>query len=206
VETEAGGEGWRAPRALFVASAFAVMGPMLGGRAQFSFGGQEAQLLWQGACGAGFLAPMTAGREYDTTLSLSGTPVARGKMNLISVSYRLPVPPTILRGQPANFGIDLQGLENLSTHTQGRPVLISTLVNVTPMILGNLRSSTPGAKASGETIVFTVAGSVPPGGVVRLDGTGTGRQKGMYQLNVDHALDAALRLPRTTMTAVASAQ
>ena len=198
MEASAGG-GWRAPRATFAGSAFAVQGPMTPGIASFSFGGQPAQLLWQGACGAGFLSPAAIGREYDVELALSGKIVARGKMNLISFSYRIPNPPAIVRGQPATFGIDILGLENLQAHTAGRPVMVTTLINTTPAIIGNLRSSTPGAKSSGETIVYTINGPIPPGGVTRLEGIGTGRMKGAYSLDVNHLLDPELRLPRTPM-------
>ena len=197
---EKAGEGWRAPRAQFVGSAFAVQGPMLQGVASFTFAAMPAQLLWQGSCGAGFLAPVTIGREYDVTLSLGGAAVARGKMNLISVSYRIPQPPVVLRGQPTTFGIDLLGLENLQAHTAGRPVLITTVMNTTPTIIGNLRSAAPGARSAGETLIFTVGGAVPPGGVVRLDGIGTGRMQGAFALDVNHVLDAELRLPRNPLT------
>jgi hypothetical protein len=175
---------------------------MSGGVASFSFAGQPAQLLWQGSCGAGFLSPAAIGREYDVELALGGTVVARGKMNLISFSYRIPEPPAIMRGQPTTFGIDILGLKNLHAHTAGGPVMVTTVINTTPAIIGNLRSSTPGAKSTGETVVYTIRGPIAPSGVTRLDGIGTGRMQGTYSLDVNHVLDPELRLPRTPLQAV----
>lgn len=200
------GEGWRAPRAVFTGNAFYVLGPMgFAGTAQFRFGETPATLLWQGPCGAGFLSPHVIGAEYDVTLSLGGAAVARGKMNLIDVSYRVPVPPSVLRGQETNFGIDLRGLAGLDRFTDGRPVITVVLTNTTPMIIGNLRSSTRGAKAIGEEITYLVSGgNVDAGGAVRLDGSARGRQGGMFNLNVKLDLDAALEKPRTPLTPLPS--
>lgn len=202
------GEGWRAPRAVFVGNVFYVLGPMgFSWRVEFSFGEQRAELLWQGACGAGFLAPRGVGREYDVTLSLNGGTVARGKMNLISIAYRTPVPPTVLKGQQSSFGMDISGLENLTQFTQGRPVMTSVLTNQTPTIIGNLKTSTPGATASGETITYTVGGpslrgGTGAGGTARLDGTGTARVAGTFVIGVENKLDPALEQPRTPLVPV----
>ena len=202
------GEGWRAPRAVFAGSVFYVQGPMgIGGRPEFSFAEQRAELLWQGPCGAGFLAPHGIGREYDVTLSLNGEQVARGKMNLISVAYRTPQPPVVMKGQQSRFGVDISGLENLVQFTQGRPVMTTIVTNRTPAVIGNLRSSTPGARASGETITYVIGGpslkgGLGAGGTVQLDGIGTSRMAGTFVLGVDHKLDPALEQPRTPLVLV----
>ncbi len=202
------GQGWRAPRATFVGSVFYVQGPMgIGARPEFSFGNQPAELLWQGPCGAGFLAPRGMGREYDVTLSLNGEQVARGKMNLISVTYRTPQPPTVMKGQQSRFGVDISGLENLAQFTQGRPVMTTIVTNQTPAVIGNLKSSTPGATASGETISYVIGGpslrgTSGAGGTVKLDGIGTARIAGTFVLGVDHKLDPALEQPRTPLAPI----
>ncbi|HEV8385857.1 MAG TPA: FecR family protein [Candidatus Acidoferrales bacterium] len=201
------GDGWRAPRAVFVGSAFYVQGPMgIGGRPQFSFGEQRAELLWAGPCGAGFLAPLGVGREYDVTLSLNGERVASGKMNLISIAYRTPQPPTVMKGQQSRFGVDISGLENLAQFTQGRPVMTTIVINQTPAVIGNLKSSTPGATASGETITYMIGGPTlrggSAGGTVRLDGVGTARIAGTFVLGIDNKLDPALEQPRTPLAPI----
>lgn len=202
------GEGWRAPRAVFAGSVFYVQGPMgIGGRPEFSFAQQRAELLWQGPCGAGFLAPHGMGCEYDVTLSLNGEQVARGKMNLISVAYRTPQPPVVLKGQQSRFGVDISGLENLIQFTQGRPVMTTIVTNRTPAVIGNLRSSTPGAHASGETITYVIGGpsltgGLGAGGTVQLDGIGTSRMAGTFVLGVDNKLDPVLEQPRTPLALV----
>jgi len=198
----AAGEGWRSPRAVFAGSAFYVLGPMgTAGRPEFSFNGQNAALLWQSPCGAGFLAPPIPGREYDVTLSLAGTPAATGKMNLIDVGYRMPVPPALLRGQQTSFGVNLRGLANLDRFTQGRPVMIVLLTNQTPMILGALNTRTPGGTATGQTITFRVdRRNIDATGGARLDGGGRGPQAGTFVLGVDFKLDPLLEEPRTPLT------
>ena len=198
------GEGWRAPRAVFAGSAFYVLGPMgSAGRPEFSFGGTAAGLLWQSPCGAGFLAPQIPGREYDATLSVGGAAVANGKMNLIDVSYRLPVPPALIRDQQTSFGVDLRGLAKLDRHTQGRPILVVTLTNQSPMILGNLSTRTPGGSATGQTITFLVdRRNVDATGAAKLDGSGRGQQAGTFILGVDSKLDPALEEPRTPLAPI----
>ena len=199
------GEGWRSPRATFTGSAFYVLGPMQGGQPQFFFGEAPAALLWIGNCGAGFLAPMLPGREYEVALKISGAEAARGKMNLISVTYRMATPPTVMKGKTSNFGVDLMGLENLAPLTQGRPVIVTTIVNNTPAILGDLKSPTRGAKVTGETIVYSIgADNVDARGGAHLDGSGRGRQAGEFLLGVEHKLDSSLQEPRTAMAAVAA--
>ncbi len=199
------GDGWRAPRAVFAGSVFYVQGPMgIGGRPEFFFAQQRAELLWQGPCGAGFLAPREIGREYDVTLSLNAEQVARGKMNLVSIAYRTPQPPVVLKGQQSRFGVDISGLENLMQFTQGRPVMTTIVTNKTPTVIGNLRSSTPGARASGETITYLIGGPSLRGGLgaagtVQLDGIGTSRMAGTFVLGVDNKLDPALEQPRTPL-------
>jgi len=199
------GTEWRAPRAVLAGSAFYVLGPMgFTGRPVFSFGQQPTTLLWQASCGAGFLAPQLPGAEYDVTLSLNGVPVARGKMNLVEVSYRLPVPPAVLRGQQTSFGMDIRGLAGLERFTAGRPILVAAFLNQTPAIIGNLRSGTPGAKSTGETITYSVgANLVGPTGAARLDATANGRQAGMFNIGVDIKLDEALLRPITPLAALA---
>jgi hypothetical protein len=204
----AAGERWRAPRAVFMGSAFYVLGPMsLKGPAEFRFAQSPATLLWQGPCGAGFLAPGIPAGEYDVTLLLSGTAAARGRMNLIDASYRVPVPPSVLRGQETNFGVDLRGLAGLEQHTGGRPVLALALTNQTPAIIGNLRSSTRGARVTGETVTFIVSGgNIDAAGTARLDASARGRQAGTFRLSVDIKLDDALEKPRTSLAPVPSTQ
>ncbi len=195
------GGGWRSPRAVFVGSAFYVLGP-LGFAAQpaFSFSGHPATLLWAGPCGAAFLAPTIPGGTYNVALSASGQSVAHGEMNLVEVSYLLPKPPGVLKGQETRFGIELRGLAGLDRWTQGRPVLTTVLTNRTPAILGNLQSKTPGASASGETIIYRVGGpNLDASGMARLEGSGRGRQAGMFDLLVEHSLDEALQLPKTPL-------
>ena len=198
------GEGWRAPRAVFVGSAFYVLGPMgLVGTPEFRFADSHATLLWQGPCGAGFLAPRLPGGEYNVSLSLSGTPVARGGMNLVDASFRIATPPAVTRGQQTSFGVDLQGLAGLDRFTDGRPVITVVLTNRTPGIIADLRSSTRGAIPGGNTITFPVSGrNITPAGTVRLDGSARGLQAGAFNIGVDFRLDAALEKPRTALMPV----
>lgn len=202
IET-AEGEGWRSPRAVFTGSAFYVLGPMGAAQPEFTFAGHPATLLWSGPCGAAFLPAAIPGGTYDVTLSVGGQPTARGVMNLVEVSYRLPIPPSVLRGQETSFGIELHGLEGLGSLTQGRPVLVTILTNRTPMIIGNLRSSTPGASASSETITYRVTGrNIDASGTAKLEGSGRGRQAGAFDLGVVHNLDEALQLPKTPLSPI----
>lgn len=195
------GEGWHAPRAVLAGTAFAVRGPVGAARVELAFGPHAAQLLWQGPCGAGFLAPVAPGREYDVTLRLDGVPAARGLINLIAVATRAPVPPAVVRGMTSQFGVEIAGLENLAAHTGGRPVMVVTITNRTPAILGNLRASTRGAVVRRESIIYAIS-SVAPGGIARLEASGTGRGRGVFQLDVDYRLDSALSQPRTPLSAV----
>jgi hypothetical protein len=199
------GEGWRTARAVLVGSAFYVLGPMgATGQPDFRFGQESAPLLWQSSCGAGFLAPHLAGKEYEVALGLNGQLTARGAMNLIDISYRLPTPPTVLRGQETRFSVDVRGLEGLDRFTQGRPTLIIALNNQTPQIIGDLRSSTPGARSTGESITYFVGGqNVDATGAARLDGSARGRQAGTFVLGVNVKLDGALERPRTPLVVVA---
>jgi hypothetical protein len=122
-------------------------------------------------------------------------------MNLIEVSYLLPKPPSVSKGQETSFGIELRGLAGLDRWTQGRPVVTTILTNRTPAILGNLQSKTLGASTSGETIIYRVAGqNIDASGMARLEGTGRGRQTGAFDLRVEHSLDEALQLPKTPLT------
>src|SRR3972149_3115478 len=142
------------------------------GTPEFRFAESPATLLWQGPCGAGFLAPRMPGGDYNVSLSLSGSPVARGVMNLTDVSYRIANPPTVTRGQQTSFGVDLQGLGGLDRYTDGRPVITVVLTNQTPGIIADLRSSTRGAIPGGNTITFPVTGrNITPAGTARLDGS-----------------------------------
>ena len=199
------GEGWRVARAVPVGSAFYVLGPMgKTGRPTFSFGQQPAELLWQSPCGAGFLAPRLPGSEYEVTLAIDGQPVARGKMNLIEMSYELPNPPAVLRGQSISFGINVRGLGGLDRFTQGRPAIITVVRNQTPQIIGNLGSNTPGAKASGETITYAIGGgNISSAGTIRLDGSARGRQAGTFVLGIETRLDEALERPRNPLAPAA---
>lgn len=198
------GEGWRAPRATFTGDAFYVLGPVgFARQVEFTFTGEPANVLWVGPCGAGFLAPTIAGGAYQVTLSLNGQPVARGEMNLVQVSYHVPTPPSVVRGQETKFGIELRGLAGLDRFVQGRPVDITILTNRTPAILGNLRSQTSGASGGGETIIYRVgAKNVDATGTARLDASGRGRQAGAFELGVENKLDDALGLPTTPLAPV----
>ncbi len=198
------GEGWRAPRAVFAGDAFYVLGPAgLARQIEFTFGGQPVTILWAGPCGASFLAPLIPGGAYEVTLFISGQPVARGRINLVQVSYHLPTPPSVLRGQESRFGIELRGLAGLEQFVQGRPVDVTILTNNTPAILGNLRSQTAGASAKGETITYRVGGSnIDASGTARLEASGRGRQAGVFELGVVNTLDEALGLPSAPLAPV----
>ena len=117
------------------------------------------------------------------------------------------VPPTVTKGQQSRFGMDISGLENLTQFTQGRPVMTSVLTNQTPAIIGNLKTTTPGATSSGETITFVVGGPSLNGGasvsgIARLDGIGTARIAGSFVIGVENKLDPALEQPRTPLVPV----
>jgi hypothetical protein len=202
------GEGWRAPRAVFTGSAFYVLGPAgPAAQAEFKFGDRPATLLWAGPCGAAFLPPAIPGGEYDVELSVGGQATARGVMNLVEVSYQVPVPPSVMRGQETKFGIEFRGLQGLESATQGRPVMVTTLTNHTPMIIGDLRSKTPGATATEGTVVYRVGGkNIDASGTARLECSGRGRQGGVFDLGVVNNLDEALQLPKTPLRRVASAK
>jgi hypothetical protein len=199
------GQGWRAPRAVLVGSAFYVLGPMgAAARSEFDFAGHPASLLWSSPCGAAYLAPLIPGGEYRVTLSVNHQPVAQGVVNLVQITNDLPVPPSILRGQTSQFAIELHGLKGLDGFTQGRPVVVTVLTNLTPMIIGNLQSHTPGASGSGEAITYRVsAKNIDATGTARLASTGRGRQAGMFTLGVVNNLDEALQLPQTPLSSVA---
>jgi hypothetical protein len=198
------GEGWRSPRAIFVGFAFYVLGPM-GAAAQpeFTFGGHPATLLWSGACGAAFLSPTIPGGTYEVELTVGGRPTAQGVMNLVDVTYQLANPPSVKRGQETKFGVELHGLQGLGSLTQGRPVVITSLTNRTAMIIGDLRSNTPGASSNGETIIYRVSGqNIDASGTAKLDGSARGRQVGAFDLGVINNLDDALQLPKTPLRPV----
>ncbi|MBI3404919.1 MAG: FecR domain-containing protein [Acidobacteria bacterium] len=191
---------WRAPRAAFAGSVFYVLGPMgVRGRPEFAFGAHPASLLWQGVCGAGFLAPATISGTYEILLRIQGTVAARGTMNLIAVLYQLPVPPSVLKGQESKFGISIRGLEGLDAFTNGRPVMTTTVTNHTPTVIGSLRPHTQGGSSTGNGLMFVIRGAA---GVVQLDASGRGVSAGMFSLGVDHKLDPELEQPKTKMTAI----
>lgn len=197
------GEGWHGPRAMFTGSAFYILGPVgSAARVEFAFADQPATLLWAGACGAGFLAPAIPGGAYHVTLSVGSEPVARGEMNLIQISYHLPTPPSVLRGQETRLSIEMRGLAGLDRFVQGRPIVVTAVTNHTPAIIGNLRTQTPGASTSGETITYRVAGqNVDASGTARLEASARGRQAGEFELGVENKLDEALDLPNTPLAA-----
>ena len=195
------GEGWRSSRAVFAGSAFYVLGPLgVATQPEFTLADHPATLLWSGPCGAAFLAPAIPGGEYSVTLSVGGQPVAHGVMNLVEVSYHLPTPPSVSRGQETKFGIEMRGLAGLDRLTQGRPVVTTILTNQSPTIIGNLQSKTPGASASGETITYRVDNrNVDASGTAKLEGSGRGRQAGTFRLGVVNSLDEGLQLPKTPL-------
>ncbi len=200
------GEGYRAPRAVFAGSAFYVLGPMgAAGRPEFLFGQRPAQLLWQGPCGAGFLAPSPGGRAEDVTLRLNGEDVARGRMNLLDVAYRVPQPPVVTKRMETRFGVDIHGLEGLDAAISGRPVLNVVLTNQTPAVIGNLKSLSPGGTASDAVIRFAVGAANISGGVARLEGSARGRTAGSFRLDVDLKLDPELELPKTPLIRIPAA-
>ncbi len=198
------GQGWRAPYAAFVGSAFYILGPVGTARqVSFTFTGAPATLLWVGPCGMGLLAPMVPGGIYQVVLSVNGKPLVHGSMNLVQVSYDLPRPPALMRGQTTRFGIELRGLAGLDRFVQGRPVEVTTVINTTPAILGEMRSATPGAGSRGDALIYRVGpGNVDSSGTVRLDATGRGRQTGAFNLSVENRLDEALEQPRNPLTPV----
>src|SRR5260370_5504978 len=156
-----------------------------------------------GPSGMGLLAPTVPGGTYQVALSIGGQVVANGKMNLVQVSYDLPTPPVLLRGQTTKIGIELRGLAGLDQFVQGRPVEVTTLINNTPEILGGIRSQTPGASTHGETITYRVgAHNVDVSGMARLDANGRGRQRGEFVLGVENKLDEALEQPTNPLTPV----
>jgi hypothetical protein len=196
------GQGWRTPRAVFVGSAFYVLGPVgIARQLAFTFADQPATLLWVGPCGAGFLAPTIPGGAYPVTLSVGKQFLARGQMNLVQVSYDVPKPPALVRGQTTQFGIELRGLAGLDKFVQGRPIDVTIVTNRSPAILGDLRSQTPGSSVNGETITYRVdVHNVDASGNARLDASGRGRQRGEFDLGVESKLDEALELPGTPLT------
>lgn len=198
------GQGWRAPRAVFAGNGFYVLGPIrLAHQAAFTFNNQPATVLWVGPCGMGLLAPINPGGAYHVTAYVSGKPVANGEMNLVQVSYDVPRPPALTRGQTTQIGIELRGLAGLDQFTEGRPVEVTTLTNDTPAVLGELRSRTPGANTAGEAITYHVgAHNLDASGMARLEATGRGRQSGNFNLSVKNKLDEALELPTHPLTSV----
>jgi hypothetical protein len=202
--TLAEGQGWRAPRAAFAGNSFYVLGPTgVAHQVAFTFNSQPTTLLWVGPCGMGLLAPMNPGGRYQITVLVNGQPVAHGEMNLVQVSYDVPRPPALIHGQTTQIGIELRGLAGLDQFTQGRPTEVTTLINDTPAVLGELRSRTPGANATGETVTYLVgAHNLDASGMARLEATGRGRQRGDFNLSVKNKLDEALELPTNPMTLV----
>lgn len=199
-----GGEAWRAPRAEFVGSAFYILGPVgFARQLAFTFADHPAPVLWVGPCGAGFLAPVIPGGTYKVSLSVNGQTVARGQMNLVQVTYDEPQPPVLVRGQPTKFSIEILGLAGLDRFVQGRPIEVTIVSNQTPAILGDVRSQTPGARVTDETITYQVgASNIDASGTVKLDATGRGRQKGGFDLGVENKLDEALELPSVLLDPV----
>jgi FecR protein len=199
------GPGWHAPRAVFISSIFYVSGPMGSGRQpEFTLSGSPASLAWSGTCGAGFLAPKLRGGAYKTALYVDGRLAANGELNLVNIIYSGPTPPAVLRGQTSRFAVQYSGLAGLGALSQGRPVIVSTMVNTTPVVMGELQTQTAGAKASGETITFMVrAQNIDPSGSARLEGSGRSRNKGVFVLRGENRLDEALAAPRTPMTPAA---
>ena len=198
------GQGWRAPRAVFTGNSFYVLGPIgLAHQVAFTFNSQPATVLWVGPCGMGLLAPMNPGGTYQVAVYVSGRTVANGEMNLVQISYDVPRPPALMRGQTTQIGIELRGLAGLDQFTQGRPVEVTMLTNDTPAVLGELRSKTPGANAAGEVITYRVgAHNLDGSGVARLEATGRGRQRGSFNLSVKNELDEALERPTHPLTPV----
>jgi FecR protein len=198
------GQGWRASRAAFVGSDFYVLGPIgVTRQVAFTFADQPATVLWVGSCGTGLLAPAMPGGTYQVALYIGGRAVARGEMNLVQISYDLPKPPTLLRGQSTQIEIELRGLAGLDQFVQGRPIEVTTVTNNTPAILGEFRSQTPGASTSGAAITYGVgARNIDASGTARLAATGRGLQKGEFDLSVESKLDQALEQPSHPLTPV----
>lgn len=198
------GKGWRTARAAFAGSSISVLGP--GAVAQpmaLTIGDHPATVIWSGACGAGFATPSLPGGIYKVAVSVGGQVVARGEINLVAVSYDVPKPPVLLRGQTTKVGVILHGLSGLDQFVQGHPIEVTTLTNDTPAILGSFRSKTRGAHGKGNAIVYRVeAGNVDASGTVRLEATGSGRQKGEFHLSVESKLDESLTRPDHPLTPV----
>jgi hypothetical protein len=191
------GQGWRAPRAALGSDAFYVLGPsQIPGAVVLTFNQQPATLLWSGTCGAGFLPPPLSGGTYTIVLKAGEKPLARGQINLVTTSYDAPQPPILRKGQGTQVTIQIGGLRQLDQSVQGRPILVTTVTNNTPTVLGDLRSKTPGATSSGNSVIFKVsAANLDPSGTARLQISGRGRQAGEFVLNVRNQLDEALELP-----------
>src|SRR5260370_3355887 len=113
-----------------------------------------------GPSGMGLLAPTVPGGTYQVALSIGGQVVANGKMNLVQVSYDLPTPPVLLRGQTTKIGIELRGLAGLDQFVQGRPVEVTTLLTNTPEIVVGIRSQTPLARPNPQHLTDRFA--APP--------------------------------------------
>ncbi len=196
------GQGWRAPRAAVGNDAFYVLGPsQVPGAVVLTFNEQPATRLWSGTCGAGFQPPPLPGGVYKLVLKSGDKPLARGQMNVVKPIYDVPQPPVLHRGQHVTITIEYQGLPAPGQSAPGQPILTTTVTNNTPTVLGDLRSQTPGATSTGNTIIFKLsAANLNSAGGARLTISGRGLQSGEFVLNVRSKLDEGLELPSSPLT------
>ena len=191
----AGGEGWRAPRAVIQGDAFYVLGPLQGAKPDVSVGGQRAEDLWWGHCGAAVIAPVQMPQPatpVPIVIRRFGQPVATGQINAPHIVTQTPQPPVAVRRQTVNFSVSVYGLGGLAAPFEGKaPVARLTVVNQTPQVLSRLSCPAIGAQNAGQSssIPFTPS-SVPPVGPVQVQCSARAIQSGQYLLQVQLKFDA----------------
>ena len=197
------GDAWRAPAAVVQGSAFYVLGPATSPPV-VSVDDQPLSTLWWGHCGAAVIAPTqwkqrVAAVPVPLVVTVGGRPVAAGKLNSVSLVTQVPQPPVVTRGQTVNFGVTVPGLSGLPPQPRGRLGTV-TLTNQTPQIIGKLRTSTPGARASGQTIALPLSPkTISPSGTVQLQGSAHGLQPGVFNLSINVTLAPSLTAPSTPL-------
>lgn len=226
----AAGDTWRAPRAFLPGSIAYFLSPSnFSGQPQISFGNQPATTGWWGPCGAGVIVPVTfpqPARPAPVNVSVNGKPAARGQANIVNTGAAANLRPTdskppqqpgqstgatatpaILRGQQANFTITISGLAGLTGPSPNAPIATVTVTNATPAILGDLKSSSPNARISGNTVTFSITPQqVNPSGVCTLRLSGRGLQPGVYLLNFTTTLAPSLDSPSSPLSLSTSLQ
>ncbi len=191
----AGGEGWRAPRAVVQGDAFYVLGPLQGARPDVAVGTQRAEELWWGHCGVAAIAPMLMpqpAKPVPIVIRQFGQPVATGLISTPSIVTQAPQPPVATRGQTVRFSVSVHGLGGLMNPSDAKtPLARLTIVNHTPQTLGNLRCPAPRAQNTGQaSSVPLTAASVPAAGPVEVQCSARAIQSGQYHLQVRLTFDA----------------